>query len=86
MRMALPVRAPTNTCWGRQVTNGSETLTKMEQVETTTSGIFVMPKERIEIISTYVVDDSCMTSVRRLHDRLEAVTAQLEAVRKKRLP
>jgi hypothetical protein len=33
---------------------GEEALTKMEQVETRREGIFVMPKDRIEILSTYV--------------------------------
>ena len=58
----------------------------MEQVETTKSGIFVMPKERIEITSTYVLDDPCMSSVRRLQDRLEVMSTQLDAARQRRLP
>ena len=78
--------SPTSACLCRQVTNGSETLAKMENVETTTSGIFVMPKQRIEITSTYVVDDPCMGSVRRLQDRLEAMTSQLEVTRNRKLP
>lgn len=37
----------------REVTKGMETMRKMEHVETTKSGIFVMPKERITITGTY---------------------------------
>lgn len=33
---------------------GDDVLTRMEQVETTRNGIFVMPKDRIDIVSTYV--------------------------------
>ena len=38
-----------------EMVEGEETLRKIEAVETTKSGIFVMPKERIEILSTYVL-------------------------------
>ncbi|GAQ77981.1 cyclophilin-like peptidyl-prolyl cis-trans isomerase family protein [Klebsormidium nitens] len=37
-----------------RVIRGDEVLARMELVETTTEGIFVMPKERITILSTYV--------------------------------
>jgi len=36
-----------------EVTKGFETLTALEGVETTREGIFVMPKDRITILSTY---------------------------------
>ena len=36
-----------------EVTKGLETLARLEQVETVREGIFVMPKERITILSTY---------------------------------
>jgi hypothetical protein len=38
----------------RQVTSGMPTLRAMEQVETTRQGIFVMPKDRITIFSTFM--------------------------------
>eukprot|EP01060_Flectonema_neradi_P024536 TRINITY_DN3347_c1_g1_i1.p1 TRINITY_DN3347_c1_g1~~TRINITY_DN3347_c1_g1_i1.p1 ORF type:complete len:251 (+),score=30.93 TRINITY_DN3347_c1_g1_i1:62-814(+) len=37
-----------------EVTAGLSVLSNMETVETTKSGIFVMPKNRIEILSTYI--------------------------------
>ena len=39
-----------------EVTEGIETLRSMEDVETTREGIFVMPKDRITIHSTYTYD------------------------------
>ncbi|KAK3270461.1 hypothetical protein CYMTET_21144 [Cymbomonas tetramitiformis] len=41
------------TVFGR-VVRGFDVLTKLEQVETKREGIFVMPKERITILSTYI--------------------------------
>lgn len=38
--------------------SGEEVLEAMEAVETTRQGIFVMPKERISILSTYVYSAS----------------------------
>ena len=38
------------------VLSGFEALDAMQQVETTKQGIFVMPVERITILSTYVYD------------------------------
>ncbi len=38
----------------REVTEGLETLTRLEQVETRKEGIFVMPLKRITIQSTYM--------------------------------
>ena len=37
-----------------EVTQGLSTLSQFERLETRTEGIFVMPKERITIFSTYV--------------------------------
>lgn len=42
----------------RRVVSGMETLRKMEKVETTKEGIFVKPKERITILSSYVKSSS----------------------------
>jgi hypothetical protein len=36
-----------------KVTKGDETLSKLEEVPTRREGIFVMPTERITILSTY---------------------------------
>lgn len=47
----------------RRVTSGLEVLSRMEQVETTRQGIFVMPKERITIASTYVYSVSGSSGV-----------------------
>ena len=44
-----------------EVTKGLPVLTNMETVETTKNGIFVMPKERIEILSTYIYSVSPST-------------------------
>jgi hypothetical protein len=41
-----------------RVVSGHEALYRMEQVETRREGIFVMPKDRIEIFSSYVYDAS----------------------------
>eukprot|EP01026_Neomeris_dumetosa_P074886 TRINITY_DN783_c0_g1_i2.p1 TRINITY_DN783_c0_g1~~TRINITY_DN783_c0_g1_i2.p1 ORF type:complete len:248 (+),score=30.04 TRINITY_DN783_c0_g1_i2:117-860(+) len=45
-----------------QVTQGMDVLRKMEQVETRKEGIFVMPKERITIHSSYVYPVSGLSS------------------------
>ncbi|GER41428.1 peptidyl-prolyl cis-trans isomerase [Striga asiatica] len=44
-----------------KVTKGDETLRKLEQVPTRTEGIFVMPTERITILSTYYYDTEAKT-------------------------
>ena len=44
-----------------EMVEGEETLRKIEAVETTKSGIFVMPKERIEILSTYVLREGAVS-------------------------
>ena len=38
----------------RKVLSGMESMTQMQQVETHKEGIFVMPKERITILSSFV--------------------------------
>ena len=42
------------TLWCRHVTEGMDVMHAMEAVETRKEGIFVMPKERITIFSTFV--------------------------------
>eukprot|EP00245_Coleochaete_scutata_P014726 TRINITY_DN6367_c0_g6_i1.p1 TRINITY_DN6367_c0_g6~~TRINITY_DN6367_c0_g6_i1.p1 ORF type:complete len:241 (-),score=42.17 TRINITY_DN6367_c0_g6_i1:238-960(-) len=80
-----------------KVTNGWQTLTALEAVETRQEGIFVMPLERITIFSTYVYDtkvpsqvsdgvSDCETERTRLQWRLSKLEVTLEEVRRKCLP
>ena len=76
-----------------RVTAGEETLTKMEQVETRREGIFVMPKERISVLSTYFrtggaasSGGSASTALKELEDRYLAQEVELQKVRAKCLP
>eukprot|EP00898_Chlorokybus_atmophyticus_P008270 jgi/Chlat1/8444/Chrsp80S07924 len=48
-----------------KMTYGDEVLSKLEQLETRTEGIFVMPKERITILSTYVYAEQATADARR---------------------
>lgn len=84
-----------------EVTQGLETLAKFEELPTKTEGIFVMPLERITILSSYsyVVDDPpasqlgkgsghqlCSEVLSSLQLRFDAQAAQIEKIRKERLP
>lgn len=84
-----------------EVTDGEETLRRMEEVETRRDGIFVMPKERIEILATYeyVVEDadggldsgkrscdSCENELRSCRERSDSLAKELHGIREKRLP
>lgn len=78
-----------------EVTKGLETLTKMEGVETHREGIFVMPKERITIHSTYtyVVDEPDLSEqhlyseeLGALRSRHAATSTALQKLRQKQLP
>lgn len=73
-----------------QVTKGIETLESLQQVETVTEGIFVMPKTRIHIHSTYVLysDSSlrCSESVELVETRLNSTLWSLERLRETSLP
>ncbi|KAI7844355.1 hypothetical protein COHA_002153 [Chlorella ohadii] len=79
------------------VTQGLDTLAKLEELPTRKEGIFVMPLDRISILSTYmyVVDDSasgagapklCTEALAQLQVRYDAQSAALENIRKERLP
>ena len=78
----------------REVTKGLEVLTAMEQVETRKEGIFVMPKDRITILSTYTyyAGDTpeeavqCWDRATQLSARLEAHMQMLQEVRQQDLP
>lgn len=68
---------------------GIAALAKMEQVETTTSGIFVMPKGRVEIFSTYLLAQEgakCETQLEDLQQRFESQSLRLERLRSAKLP
>ena len=81
-----------------EVTDGEETLRRMEEVETRRDGIFVMPKERIEILATYeyVVenadggrgfeDGACESELRSCRERADSLAKELHGIREKRLP
>ncbi|KAK9812941.1 hypothetical protein WJX72_006104 [[Myrmecia] bisecta] len=71
------------------VTKGLETLAAFEQLDMRTEGIFVMPKERITIHSSYVYTPSssgCQQELADLQQRFDAQAARLEKIRSSRLP
>ncbi|KAL3631137.1 cytochrome P450 monooxygenase 23 [Castilleja foliolosa] len=64
-----------------KVTKGDETLRKLEQVPTRTEGIFVMPTERITILSTYYYDteaENCEEDRLLLKRKLIASAVEIE--------
>ncbi|KAG9451245.1 hypothetical protein H6P81_011210 [Aristolochia fimbriata] len=72
-----------------KVTRGDDTLTKMEEVPTRKEGIFVMPTERITILSTYYYDtktESCENEKTVLKKRLAQSAIEIERQRMKCLP
>ncbi|CAH8349746.1 unnamed protein product [Eruca vesicaria subsp. sativa] len=72
-----------------KVTKGDETLRKLEEVPTRREGIFVMPTERITILSTYYYDtemESCEEERSVLERRLQASFLEVERQRMKCFP
>ncbi|CAH2033843.1 unnamed protein product [Thlaspi arvense] len=72
-----------------KVTKGDETLRKLEEVPTRREGIFVMPTERITILSTYYYDtemESCEEERSVLKRRLQASFVEVERQRMKCFP
>ncbi|KAF8378414.1 hypothetical protein HHK36_029753 [Tetracentron sinense] len=64
-----------------RVTKGDETLRKLEQLPTHKKGIFVMPTERISILSTYFYDtkmETCEQERSLLKRRLVASAIEVE--------
>uniref|UniRef100_A0A2P2KNX4 Peptidyl-prolyl cis-trans isomerase n=1 Tax=Rhizophora mucronata TaxID=61149 RepID=A0A2P2KNX4_RHIMU len=64
-----------------RVTKGDETLTKLEQLPTRHEGIFVMPTERITILSSYYYDtemEKCQEERSILKRRLDASAVEIE--------
>ncbi|KAK9116789.1 hypothetical protein Sjap_015736 [Stephania japonica] len=72
-----------------KVTKGDATLRKLEQLPTRTEGIFVMPTERITILSTYYYDtkmEACDLERSVLKRRLSASLVEVEKQRMKCFP
>ena len=84
--------------WCREVTDGFETLAKFETADTVKEGIFVMPKERITITTTYVFSQSgahndhqqaasdCQQNLAALQERFDAQSHRIEQARASKLP
>ncbi|XP_061991834.1 peptidyl-prolyl cis-trans isomerase CYP23 [Rosa rugosa] len=72
-----------------KVTKGDETLRKLEEVPTRREGIFVMPNERITILSSYYYDtemENCEHERSILKRRLTASAIEIERQRMKCFP
>lgn len=72
-----------------RVTKGDETLTKLEQLPTRREGIFVMPTERITIVSSYYYDtktETCEEEKSVLKRRLSASAVEIERQRMRCFP
>ncbi|KAK3421926.1 hypothetical protein EUGRSUZ_G02518 [Eucalyptus grandis] len=72
-----------------RVTKGDETLKKLEQLPTRREGMFVMPTERITILSSYYYDtgaESCEEENSTLRRRLAASAVEVERQRMKCFP
>ena len=68
------------------MTKGLETLAAMEEVETTRDGIFVMPKHRVTIHSSYVYCDKCEREATEARRRMASLTKEVERLRSAQLP
>jgi len=87
------------TIFGR-VTAGWEVLAKFEQLETKREGIFVMPKERITIHSSYVLDPpsksslasstststACVVDLNACNNRVSSLNNEVQRARQACLP
>ncbi|KAK9707267.1 hypothetical protein RND81_07G185100 [Saponaria officinalis] len=72
-----------------KVTKGDETLRKLEELPTRKEGIFVMPMERITILSSYYYDingETCEEERSTLRRRLAASSVEIERWRMKCFP
>ncbi|MED6168956.1 cytochrome P450 monooxygenase 23 [Stylosanthes scabra] len=72
-----------------KVTKGDDTLKKLEQLPTRKEGIFVMPTERITILSSYYYDtesENCEQDRSILKRRLAATAVEVEKQRMKCFP
>ncbi|KAL9680030.1 hypothetical protein QQ045_017903 [Rhodiola kirilowii] len=67
-----------------KMTKGDETLRKLEELPTRREGMFVMPTERVTILSTYYYDaelEACAKDRTNLKRRLEASFVEIEGQR-----
>ncbi|CAA7401081.1 unnamed protein product [Spirodela intermedia] len=72
-----------------RMTKGDETLKKLEELPTRMEGIFVMPVERITILSTYYYDttnESCDEERFMLKRKLAEAAVEIERQRQKCFP
>ncbi|XP_059655889.1 peptidyl-prolyl cis-trans isomerase CYP23 [Cornus florida] len=72
-----------------KVTKGDETLKKLEELPTRREGIFVMPTERITILSSYYYDtemETCHQEKSILKRRLAASAVEIERQRMRCFP
>lgn len=72
-----------------KVTKGDETLKKLEELPTRREGMFVMPTERVTILSSYYYDthmDTCEQERSVLKRRLTASAIEIEKQRMKCFP
>ena len=77
---------------------GDDVLQKMEEVETKREGIFVMPKDRIQIVSSYVYsaggvgsaagksDARCSTSLSHCRAQVQGLQEDVHKCRREKLP
>lgn len=75
-------------CQFGELISGFEVLDELQKLETTKSGIFVMPKERIEIMSTYVTSggDGDNNNCVEEKIRAESLAKELHDIRAAKLP
>ena len=75
-----------------RIVSGDEALTAMEGMATKRDGIFVMPVDRITILSSYVKEpyeasaSECISELRECKRRADGLTVEIEKIRQKRLP
>ena len=72
-------------CQFGELISGFEVLDKLQELETTRSGIFVMPKERIEILSTHVTGGDKKNCAEE-NLRAESLAKELHEIRAAKLP
>ena len=75
-------------CQFGELISGFEVLDELQKLETTKSGIFVMPKERIEIMSTYVTSGGDGDNNNCVEEKLraESLAKELHDIRAAKLP
>ena len=75
-----------------RIVSGDDALRAMEAMPTRREGMFVMPQERITILSSYVKEpyeasaSECINELKEMKHRADALTVEIEKYRQKRLP